>query len=348
MRTVVILLLAAFSSLAQPRHLYTHPSCNYSFQYPDGWQVEPDDDAGFPCEVRVRPADHSRSIWIDAGRGDAEAAMSAAYFFREGNAVKVEGRKAQKVTAFPIALGALHGMRANGVLLECEKEPDGGKLCEHDLAYLVQGNRWVNLQGYSHEAALELALKSVAILPPKSVTYVHPTCGYSFEHLTDWVVRADPDEKCGVVLVPKDFEKRLLEEWDVDIDSVYVEAGTGGFEDGAREADFMHVTDLIAEGYGDRVKLGSWVAFGRGASVVEPHAIELHGLRGLRADQIEVGFFHVQGGYAGLGEYSSAFLTNGKRWVVVSGPGHAIDSIDLALSSVALQRQVSPLPKPSS
>lgn len=318
---------------------YTHPSCGYSFEHFADWSVVASEDDQRPCEVRVVPPDENvPPVWIDAGRGGEEGAMRHTGFARvdakvkawaedfdlPDDAVVVFGRDRWSRTA-EIHVGELEGRRANDVALACAGEPEGGRLCPRDLAYLTNCRQWVNVDSEARSAAFELALRSISINPPAVCTYTHPACGYSFRHPADWTVVEDEDV-CTVLVQPPGDDA-------VGGDSVRVKVGEGGFEEGAAGADFMRGTDEIAEAYDAPQLIGAWVILGRELwSAGRPIATER--LHGLRADDVISGRFHVRGASAGLGVSSVAFLSDGQRWVAVDGDTTRSDTFDIILESV--------------
>ncbi len=223
-------------------HTYTHPACGYSFQYAGGWEVVRSEDDKRPCEVRVSPTEgDGATLWIDGGRGGGDRASKASGFtlvdaavqawagdpgLRAGSVV-VFGREKKASRAFEIAVGALEGMRANDVALECEGEEANARLCPRDIAFLTNGKRWVNLDSYSQSEAFELALRSLAFPPPALCTYTHPHCGYSFKYLADWTVEEE-DEPCAVRVIPQGDGRG---------DPVEVRVGEGGLYEGADAND---------------------------------------------------------------------------------------------------------------
>ncbi len=345
----LLTVVAPLSLAAQPPlQRYAHRTCGYSFQYVAGWRVTPGDDERRPCEVRVVPPEQDApSVWIDAGGGGVEDALQWTGFVRVDESVKAWAKKPDLpdgvIVAFgrkgvwrrttKIEVGDLHGLRAHNVALECEGEPEGGRLCDRDIAFLTNGRQWVSVDGYTNSEAFELALKSFSIEPPPLCVYKHPRCGYSFKYLAGWIVVEDEDV-CSVLVQPQDIEKRL-EDYDVDIDTIRVKGGEGGFEEAAEEAGILRATEEVASSYGAPYLAGAYVVFGRsGWSQGEP--IESGELHGLCANHVLVGSYHRHGGYAGLGGMSFAFLTNERRWVVIKGNASRNDTFDIVLESLAI------------
>lgn len=291
--------LAALLAVAT-MHVYTHPRCSYSFQYPEGWTVVRKDDEAHPCEVRVTPPeDEAPSLWIDAGRGGRERAIQATGFsvvdddVKEwaGNpdlpadAVVAFGRQKKASRAAEIRVGELEGYRANDVALECEGETEGGKLCPRDIAVLTNGKRWVNLDSYARSEAFELALRTLAIEGPPTCVYTHPQCRFSFRYLTAWTV-TEEDEVCAVRLEPQEAN---------DGDPVRIRVGEGGREDGA----------LVA---------GTVKDWEEGADI---HSGKLSGIRA-------------------EGVTTFIFLTDGKRWAAIDGSDPSTDELDIVVDSLTL------------
>ncbi len=236
----------------------------------------------------------------------------------------VFGRNDRLTKTSEVRVALLHGLRANEVSLECEGQLPGGRLCSRDMAFLTNGRQWISFDAAAHSGSLELALKSAMITPPPLATYTHPTCGYSFQHLEDSTVTpADEQGGCDVVVraSPNDF--------------VLVNVGDGGFDEGADEVDITQVTEMMAmEGGRSNPTVGSWVAFGKDRWKAA-RKVEFAALRGLRADDVPFRM-HDENGNAGLAEESRAFLTNGRRWVAVTGNTHDTDNFDIILESVRL------------
>lgn len=167
-------------------------------------------------------------------------------------------------------------------------------------------------------------------------TYVHPTCGYSFKHHLGWTVTRVKKHECRVLLRAPTYAKDL-EESEFDVDTIAIDAGPGNFDDGAEAAEFEKVTDETAEQYHGDVKVGSWVVEGRFPSHRAATPISFHKLRGLRADEVDYRVHRTDGTYAGLGERSTAFLTNGKRWVTFDAPANVMQEMETALKSTTIR-----------
>ena len=336
---LLLAIVAPLPVAAQPPlQTYSHPNCRYSFAHFAGWHVEPGGDPEHPCEVRAQSPDASVVVWADAGRGGFEGALTAAGFVRVDDAVKrwwakqpdlvdgailVFGRSNQITKTSEIHVGALHGLRANEVLIECYGQPPGGRLCSRDMAFLTNGRQWVSFEAPAHSDWLELALRSAVVTPPPLATYTHPTCGFSFQYLADSTVTpSDEEGDC-------DVEVRAS-----PTDAVHLDIGDGGFEEGAHEVSIFHMKEEMAPPRRQTdPPLGSWVAFGKGAWS-PTLKIEFGSLRGLRADNVPYRM-HNEHGNAGLAWESRAFLTDGRRWVVVAGDT-GTDNFDLILESVRL------------
>jgi hypothetical protein len=325
---------------------YVHPTCGYSFQVPAGYWVKATTaDPRTKCEVQVRPINDDsddRTVWVDGGEGSFATAVERSGFAEVSKFIqeKTKGTKpalgiyiayqpdGSWKEARPIERRSLAGLRIDNLALDCT---DGGRLeparasCPGDLAFLGNGHRWANVTGPVKSAAFESILNSLAIPLPPMQTYVHPRCHYSFRHLASWVVTPVDDGSCEVQLRPMDFAKRMAREH-VDRYTISVDAGEGDFDTAAEESDLIQVTEEMA--LNGELKVGSWLALGRGAAKETPKEFARAGLRGLRVDSLDVGCHFEQGGYAGLCPTAMAFLTDGKRYVRAGGhPSLAYDDV---------------------
>ena len=337
---VLLLILALPAAATPPRRTYVHPTCGYSFQVPPGFVVKATTgDPRTNCEVQVRPGHDSDEsvIWIDSAEGNFEAGVEGTNFakvtvFFLGNSKEPLPPLGIYVANQPdgswkeathIQRGSLSGLRINDLELDCT---DGGRIkaprahCPGDVAFLGSGHRYANVIGPVKSAAFGSVLRSLSIPLPKMKTYVHPRCRYSFRHPASWDVTPGEDDGCEVNLRPADFEKRMADDNDVDHFTITVSAGEGDFDAAAQEAGLHRVTDETAEGYGGKLKVGSWIAFGRGSAIERANAFSVGSLSGLRVDHLSVGCYREHGGYAGLCGEVLAFLTDGKRYVTVGGP----------------------------
>ena len=342
MKPFAVLLVAAVAHCClagQPAlQTYTHPTCRYSFQIFAAWHVEPSGDPEHPCEVRAQPTDGSAVVWADAGRGGFEGALTAIGFVRVDDAVKqwskkpgladgailAFGRNDQITKTLEIHVAPLHGLRANGVRIECYGQPLGGRLCSRDIAFLTNGRQWVSFDSPARNDWLDVALKSAVVTPPPLATYTHPKCGYSFQYLADSTVTSSGEEGDCEVVVQAPHAGAL-----------HVDAGDGGFEEGADEVLMSRVTEgMEIPGRRPAPPAGSWICFGKGTW--EPAAkIEFGSLRGLRAEDVPYRT-HNEHGNAGLVSESRSFLTNDHRWVTVSGDAQSSDNFDVILETLRL------------
>jgi hypothetical protein len=175
--------------------------------------------------------------------------------------------------------------------------------------------------------ALTVAIPGEAA--PRTTLYRHPTCGYSFRHRADWSVMLVGDSNpCAVFVRPPNYATQMADD-DVDVHTLTVDSGSGGFAKGAQGAGFVDGA-LAAEAYKRPDLRHKWVYLGaHGFSVARP--LRKGSLRGLVAEGIETRTYHARGGFAGGGEAKAAFLTNGRKWVSIiangTRPGEVFGSI---------------------
>jgi len=123
-------------------------------------------------------------------------------------------------------------------------------------------------------------------------------CGVAFSIPKNWLVVKVPNSDGHVLCVfeirPKNL-KQLMEEYDVDIYSVYLKVRRMGFDKAVPETGFAKEN-------------GEWLARGRG---LDSGADVIRNMPwfGIRAS-VTTGCFHEKGGYAGLCEVPAALIGN--------------------------------------
>jgi hypothetical protein len=143
---------------------------------------------------------------------------------------------------------------------------------------------------------------------------------------------------CSITLRPRDFDRRMAE-WDVDVYTLIIESGRGGFEEGAAAAGFDMIepdSSMADFTSSESEHAGEWVIYGRHGQITTAEPFSVGAYSGLRGYSVSGCYHDGDGVYAGLCDLPMAFLTDGRRWVSVNA-GPQSDVLEIILNSVCLE-----------
>ena len=173
---------------------------------------------------------------------------------------------------------------------------------------------------------------------PSLRVYVNKKCGYSFAYPSTWRIVPNPsdnEDESATMLRPRNYAK-VMKEYDVDVYTIVISSDEGGFEQGAEDAGFSFISESPDYDLGPREIefVGEWVISGRQGILSPSEPLTVGTYSGLQGSSTS-GCFHEHGGYAGLCDVPLAFLTNGRRYVSVTG-GAQSDPFDIIVKNICI------------